>query len=102
MNDRASLIERAAALLREREGSTSQVQPSGSPDRITAKVAPSKALARQMLLDRNQLAQHGIIMPSAGASRVVEEFRIIKRNLMATWQTDDGLRDSKHGARLIM
>src|ERR1700722_3483835 len=101
MNDRANLIERAAALLRER-GSSSQVQPSASSDRITTTMGPSKALARQMLLDRNQLAQHGIIMPSAGASRVVEEFRIIKRNLMATWQTDDGLRDSKHGARLIM
>jgi protein-tyrosine kinase len=101
MNDRANLIERAAALLRER-GSSSQVQPSASSDRITTTMGPSKALARQMLLDRNQLAQHGIIMPSAGASRVVEEFRIIKRNLMATWQTDDGLRDSKHAARLIM
>jgi len=41
------------------------------------------AHSRQVTIDRAALRQHGIALPSAGRSRIAEEFRIVKRQIVA-------------------
>ena len=81
MAETVGLIERAAALLRQQEAT----EPA-------APIAPRKAIGghgfngqpvRQLVLDRGRLASFGIAIPSAARSRTVEEFRLVKRNLVA-------------------
>src|ERR1700747_3677032 len=92
------LIERAAALLRQQE----VAEPA-------APVAPRKATGRpaltpagpQLVLDRGTLAGFGIAIPSAARSRTVEEFRLVKRNLMSAWSQSDLMAGSR-SSRLIM
>jgi exopolysaccharide/PEP-CTERM locus tyrosine autokinase len=43
----------------------------------------STAQSRQVSIDRAALRQHGIALPSAGRSRIAEEFRIVKRQVVA-------------------
>jgi protein-tyrosine kinase len=74
------LIERAAALLRQQEAGQPGATLAQAP-RPAATVSPRPAVT----LDIGQLAQHGIPLPSTERSRVVEEFRIIKRNLIGVW-----------------
>jgi receptor protein-tyrosine kinase len=55
----------------------------------------------ELTLDRGQLAGFGIAVPSAERSRTAEEFRLIKRNLMAAWPA--GARPGgDHPSRVIM
>src|SRR5579859_375166 len=101
MNSRTGLIERAAALLRD---TSHPAPPPPTPVASEAPVPPRPAvapLARQTVLDRAHLAQDGIIMPWTSTVRIVEEYRIIKRNIMASWQPP-GLRLSNQRPRVIM
>jgi protein-tyrosine kinase len=99
MNARIGLVERAAALLRDHGGERqrsplpddSRTEP-GMRDLATAPrssrvMAPQ--LSRNFALDRRHLARIGIIMPWTTTARVVEEFRIIKRNIRFPWQLAD-------------
>jgi len=95
MAESIGLIERAAALLRQQE--TREHSPPPSPS-VTS--APASA-GPPLVLDRGRLAGFGISVPSSARSRTVEEFRMVKRNLMAGWSPSDLLGDRQSG-RLIM
>ena len=102
MDGAAGLIERAAARLREGIN-----QPEITPRQpvLAAKLAePSltpEALVRNCTLDYATLARSGILAPWSGTQRVVEEFRIIKRNIMARWISDEA-KLSEGVARTVM
>jgi receptor protein-tyrosine kinase len=89
------LIERAAALLRQQETvePVTPVKPASGP--------VLKSAVPELVLDRGRLASFGIAIPSAARSRTVEEFRLIKRNLIAAWSQND-LRENRRASRLIM
>ena len=53
------------------------------------------------MLDRGRLAGFGIAIPSAARSRTVEEFRLVKRNLVCAWSQKDLMAD-RRASRLIM
>ncbi|HMD65300.1 MAG TPA: AAA family ATPase [Stellaceae bacterium] len=98
MAETIGLIERAAALLRQQEATelvqpVSPLKPTGEPARAAA--------GRQMVLDRGRLAGFGVAIPSAARSRTVEEFRLVKRNLMSAWSQSDLMADGR-SSRLIM
>jgi len=91
MSDRTHLIERAAARL---PGATDPVmtsralpEPTAPVSSLPPRVRPAlPQLRRQVALNVSRLAQTGIVMPWTSSARVAEEFRIIKRNIMASWQ----------------
>ncbi|MDE1902656.1 MAG: AAA family ATPase [Alphaproteobacteria bacterium] len=62
---------------------------------------PAPGYSRQVSIDRGSLARCGISVPSAQRSRVVEEFRIVKRQLVAKYmdEPDDELANRN---RVIM
>ena len=95
MVESIGLIERAAALLRQQDSSepASSRKPPAQPD-----FSPS---GRQLVLDRGRLASFGIAIPSSERSRTVEEFRVVKRNLIASWPQNDVV-DDPGSSRLIM
>jgi protein-tyrosine kinase len=95
MVESIGLIERAAALLRQQDSSepASSRKPPAQPD-----FSPS---GRQLVLDRGRLASFGIAIPSSERSRTVEEFRVVKRNLIASWSQNDVI-DDPGSSRLIM
>jgi receptor protein-tyrosine kinase len=95
MAESIGLIERAAALLRQQDAN--EPRPSLAPTAAPALFAPGPQLA----LDRGRLASFGIAIPSSARSRTVEEFRLVKRNLMAAWSQSDLTGDRRSG-RLIM
>lgn len=95
MAESIGLIERAAALLRQQDANESR--PSLAPTAEPALFAPGP----QLTLDRGRLASFGIAIPSSARSRTVEEFRLVKRNLMAAWSPSDLTGDRRSG-RLIM
>jgi protein-tyrosine kinase len=98
MAETVGLIERAAALLRPQEAA----EPAAS-------ILPRKAIGGpaltaggpELVLDRGRLAGFGIAIPSAARSRTVEEFRLIKRNLVGAWSQKDLMAD-RRASRLIM
>src|SRR5438270_10561353 len=98
MAETVGLIERAAALLRQQEAAE-PVTPI-APRRATGGPALTPA-GPELVLDRGRLAGFGIAIPSAARSRTVEEFRLIKRNLIAAWSQND-LRADRRTSRLIM
>jgi protein-tyrosine kinase len=89
------LIERAAALLRQRDANESD------PLRPPAGEADSGAGGPELILDRGRLASYGITMPSSARSRTVEEFRLVKRNLMTQLSQGSPIADQR-SSRLIM
>jgi protein-tyrosine kinase len=95
MAESIGLIERAAALLRQQDAS----EP-GQP--LNAAVASTlTSNGPQLVLDRGRLASFGISIPSSARSRTVEEFRLVKRNLMTAWPQSDLMSDPR-SSRLIM
>jgi len=95
MAESIGLIERAAALLRQREANGSdELLPSGGE-------AASELGAPELVLDRGRLAGYGVTMPSSARSRTVEEFRLVKRNLMTQFSQGDSSADQR-SSRLIM
>ena len=104
MAELIGLIERAAALLRQREAAEPSPPPP-APGRAPQAAPPPTALpdaggGPELILDRGRLASFGIPLPSSERSRTVEEFRLVKRNLMAAWSAGGG-GDERPG-RLIM
>jgi len=95
MAESIGLIERAAALLRQQDAN--EPRPSLAPTAEPALFAPGP----QLTLDRGRLASFGIAIPSSARSRTVEEFRLVKRNLMAAWSPSD-LTGDRRSSRLIM
>jgi receptor protein-tyrosine kinase len=95
MAESIALIERAAALLRQQDAK--EPSPSLPPAAEPVLLPPGEPL----ILDRGRLASFGISIPSSARSRTVEEFRLVKRNLMATWSQSDLIGDQRSG-RLIM
>ena len=98
MAETVGLIERAAALLRQQE----VAEPAApiTPRKPTGAPALTPA-APQLVLDRGRLAGFGIAIPSAARSRTVEEFRLVKRNLVGAWSQNDLMSD-RRASRLIM
>src|ERR1700758_2176311 len=95
MAESVGLIERAAALLRQQDAN----EPVRAPRRSEEGAIP--ATGQQLVLDRGRLASFGISIPSSARSRTVEEFRLVKRNLMAAWAQTDLIVD-RQLSRLIM
>jgi receptor protein-tyrosine kinase len=98
MAETVGLIERAAALLRPEEaaGPAAPIAPRKATG--GAAVTPT---GPQLVLDRGRLAGFGIAIPSAARSRTVEEFRLVKRNLVGAWSQNDLIGD-RRASRLIM
>ena len=90
MAETVGLIERAAALLRQQEAA----EPAApvTPRRPTGGPALTPA-GPELVLDRGRLAGFGIAIPSAARSRTVEEFRLVKRNLVGAWSQSDLMAD---------
>jgi protein-tyrosine kinase len=105
MAESIGLIERAAALLRQREGA--EPDPPAPPLPRTPQPASPPAPSRaedaagpEVVFDRGRLASFGIQLPSSERSRTVEEFRLVKRNLMAAWSA--AAAGDQRASRLIM
>jgi protein-tyrosine kinase len=95
MAESIGLIERAAALLRQQDAKEPSPSPAPSAESVLFPPGPP------LILDRGRLASFGISIPSSARSRTVEEFRLVKRNLMTTWSQSDLIADQRSG-RLIM
>src|SRR5712692_2906814 len=102
MAESIGLIERAAALLRQRDANEPDTAGYPVPERPGHPVPESDAVPETpgMILDRGRLARYGITLPSSGRSRTVEEFRLVKRNLMT--QLSQGSPVDQRSSRLIM
>jgi protein-tyrosine kinase len=98
MAETVGLIERAAALLRQQEAAE-PVTPI-APRKLSSGPALTPA-GPELVLDRGRLAGFGIAIPSAARSRTVEEFRLVKRNLVGAWSQKDLMAD-RRASRLIM
>src|SRR5215472_9298790 len=96
MAESIGLIERAAALLRQRDEIESDRQPS-----LPSGNADAGHSGPELILDRGRLARYGITMPSSARSRTVEEFRLVKRNLMTQFSQGGSPADQR-SSRLIM
>jgi protein-tyrosine kinase len=106
MPETIGLIERAAALLREREAA----RPAGPQQQelhgTQGGLGPPPQPARRSespagpVLDIAALARYGITLPSERRSRTAEEFRLIKHNLIAAWPQDAAA--NQPSSRLIM
>ncbi len=104
MAESIGLIERAAALLRQRETADASPLPQPQAGRQAEPAAPAETvvgLRPELVLDRGRLAGYGVSIPSSGRSRTVEEFRLVKRNLMAAWTQNSAIGDQR-ASRLIM
>jgi protein-tyrosine kinase len=72
--------QRAAAAMPETDAAP---QPRRQRRAAAPQQPESTAHSRQVSIDRGALRQHGIALPSAGRSRIAEEFRIVKRQIVA-------------------
>ena len=97
MAESIGLIERAAARLRQRDADANESDPLPPP----SGEADAGHGGPELVLDRGRLASYGITMPSSARSRTVEEFRLVKRNLMAQFSQGDASADQR-SSRLIM
>lgn len=102
MAESIGLIERAAALLRQREAE-GVVAPIAQKTAELRSATPPKAAVHspELMLDRSQLAQLGVAIPATERSLTAEEFRLIKRNLMANWAAGDRTSGARFN-RIIM
>ena len=96
MAETIGLIERAGALLRQQE-------PGDPKPPVNNRPAESAltSIGPELVLDRGRLASFGISIPSNARSRTVEEFRLVKRNLMTAWSRSDLMSDPGT-SRIIM
>ena len=82
-----------------------QPEPEYRPDYQQAEYeepAPApQGHSRQVSIDRNSLARHGIAIPSAKRSRVVEEFRMVKRQVVGNYM-EEAADDAMNKNRVIM
>jgi protein-tyrosine kinase len=102
MSESIGLIERAAALLRQRDANEfDPLPPPAGEAHAPAGEADAGARGPELILDRGRLASYGITMPSSARSRTVEEFRLVKRNLMTQLSQGSPIADQR-SSRLIM
>jgi protein-tyrosine kinase len=94
MAESIGLIERAAALLRQLDANDSAPSPPARED-------GAGYGGPELVLDRGRLASYGITVPSSARSRTVEEFRLVKRNLMTQFSQGDSSTDQRSN-RIIM
>lgn len=97
MDERAmGLIQRAAARI-ARQNATGDVIPPPAPDDLGPAAQrmpsedsgqPSQRRSREIMIDRGRLASAGIAMPSSERSRIVEEYRIVKRGVLRNAAAD--------------
>jgi protein-tyrosine kinase len=97
-----TLIERAAALLRDNESPIESRSVEAASPAVSQRVDLLRPLTRTCILDRTALAEAGIIMPWSTTSRVVEEFRIVKGHLIANWKSQGYSLRSSGSPRVIM
>jgi protein-tyrosine kinase len=95
MAETIGLIERAGALLRQQEPGEPKAPLSRPSESPLASIGP------ELVLDRGRLASFGISIPSNARSRTVEEFRLVKRNLITAWSQSD-LSSDPGTSRIIM
>src|SRR5437764_3448733 len=102
MDNGPTLIERAAALLRD-NGSPTESRPFEAASLAASeRIDFLRPLTRTWVLDRAALAEAGIVMPWLTTSRVVEEFRIVKGHLMANCKSQGYSRSSGGSPRVVM
>ncbi|MGH9205802.1 MAG: AAA family ATPase [Acidimicrobiales bacterium] len=78
---RPSVVELAAKLIGHSGEPASATEPAPvSPE--SADAAPPRARSRQITIDHDRLARMGFVIPSDERSRTVEEFRIIKHQIV--------------------
>jgi exopolysaccharide/PEP-CTERM locus tyrosine autokinase len=94
MSESIGLIERAAALLREREARDVERPPPVA-------LAKPESNEPELILDPVRLARFGIALPSERRSRVVEEFRLVKRNLITLW-SQEGRAGERRGRTIMV
>jgi protein-tyrosine kinase len=92
MAERIGLIGRALRPLRRRAG------PRGAVGSDALREAGPQGAP----LDIGQLVRHGIPLPAAQRSRTVEEFRLIKRNLLGAWSRNDANSDRPAGRSILV
>jgi protein-tyrosine kinase len=101
MDERSmGLIQRAAARIRQQNPAASvlsSIRPHQPSDQAAvhtlasnqaAAGAASAKRSREVTIDRGRLARSGITLPSNERSRVVEEYRIIKRGVLSNAAAD--------------
>jgi len=79
-------VQQPRASRPQQQAPAAQSEPAPQPQQRRRRAAPqpeSTAHSRQVSIDRGALRQHGIALPSAGRSRIAEEFRIVKRQIVA-------------------
>src|SRR5438876_9193516 len=90
------LIEQAAKRVEERRGAGTATNPRAAPE-----AAPTgHSRAARLTLDLAKLAAEGFVTPDLPRSRIADEFRVIKRPLIAN-ATGKGSTQIRHG-NLIM
>ena len=96
------LIERAAALLRDNGSPTGpgRLEKASSP--VSERAGPLRPFTRAYTLDHAAMAESGIIVPWSTTRRVVEEFRIVKGNVIANWKGIGNSRPSNQSPRTVM
>jgi exopolysaccharide/PEP-CTERM locus tyrosine autokinase len=87
-NGTAAPVQPARAARPQPQAAAAMPEAAAAPQpqqrrRRTAPPPESTAHSRQVSIDRAALRQHGIALPSAGRSRIAEEFRIVKRQIVA-------------------
>jgi protein-tyrosine kinase len=77
-------VQQPRAQRTRQQAPAAQSEPASPRPRRPAPQQPEPtAHSRQVAIDRAALRQHGIALPSAGRSRIAEEFRIVKRQIVA-------------------
>jgi protein-tyrosine kinase len=77
-------VQQPRAQRTRQQAPAAQSEPASPRPRRPAPQQPEPtAHSRQVTIDRAALRQHGIALPSAGRSRIAEEFRIVKRQIVA-------------------
>src|SRR6185437_14032179 len=82
----AAPVQQPRASRPQQQAPAAQSEPAPQPQQRRRRAAPqpeSTTHSRQVSIDRGALRQHGIALPSAGRSRIAEEFRIVKRQIVA-------------------
>ena len=106
MNDRPSgLIQRAAERLRQQPreaGVLTAPAPTLVAPPLSAVPAEGQRTSREVKIDRQRLAKHGITFAVTERSRIAEEFRIILRQILAKSQALEVSSEGASSARLIM
>ncbi|HEV2864884.1 MAG TPA: hypothetical protein VGX37_00055, partial [Allosphingosinicella sp.] len=119
---RISLLERAAeaydfgAAMRARPAAPAEAAPAAAPEaepapaparaeepvRVAAKRAPAPVVRHGVAaIDRAKLAEAGFVVPDAPVTGLAEEFRLIKRQLLASIERRTSLPEEKRRSVLI-